>query len=135
MATERDVAASMANRVLETFRRDGIIPPELIRYVQAATTRRSGTIPTSDEVERYCREWMNQKLEADAAARPRRVQHSDDRVDAAVDLLMAITPTSHPKEWAESVELVDWASQQGLLSKAQVAQLDALNNVYASKAG
>lgn len=66
MATERDVAASMEARVLEMFRRDGVIPPELIRHIQLATTRRSGHIPTTDEVERYCREWMNNKL-AEAA--------------------------------------------------------------------
>jgi hypothetical protein len=69
VASDRDVAASMEARVLETFRRDGVIPPGLIRHVQLATTRRNGHIPTSDEVERFCREWMEKKLAEDAAKR------------------------------------------------------------------
>lgn len=68
MKSERDVAASMEARVLEEFRRSGVVPPELTRHIQAACARRSGHIVTTDEVERYCREWMNAKLEAAARA-------------------------------------------------------------------
>lgn len=66
MATEREVAASMEARVLDEFRRTGALPAELVRHIQLASVRRSGHIPTTDEVERFTRDWLNARLEAKA---------------------------------------------------------------------
>lgn len=133
MATEREVAESMTARVLDTFRRDGIVPPELTRYVQAAAARRNGSIVTSTEVERYCREWMETKLAAEAEA-PRPVGgDTDETIAQAVDVLMCFSPRKQPKRWAEALAVVQQASREGRLTSAQAAQMDALNAVYAAK--
>lgn len=135
MASERDVAASMEARVLEEFRRSGVVPPGLTRHIQAAAARRSGSIVTADEVERYCREWMNAKLEAEAK-RPQPIQPGDDdKIERAITTLTGFSPTKRPKEWAEALACVQQASREGRLTRAQVAQLDALDAVYAAKAG
>lgn len=124
----------MEARVLESYRRDGIVPPELVRHIQSSAARRNGSIVTTEEVERYCRDWLNQKLAADAKREAARVVHSDDRIERAIDVLMSFSPKSRPKQWAESLALVQEASRQGRLTRAQVSQLDALDTVYASKA-
>lgn len=64
MATEREVAASLEARVIDEFRRSGVVPPELVRHIQLARAKRDGTIVTSAEVEQYTRDWLNAKLEA-----------------------------------------------------------------------
>lgn len=135
MKSERDVAASMEARVLETFRRDGVIPPELIRHIQTATTRRSGHIPTSAEVERYTREWLERELAVQAAAPKPLAPGDDERIESAVATLTGFSPRKRPKEWAEALAVVQEASRAGRLTRAQAAQLDALDAVYAAQTG
>lgn len=62
MATGREVAASLEARVIEEFRRSGVVPPELLRHIQTATALRSGAIVTTEQVEAYTRDWLNRKL-------------------------------------------------------------------------
>lgn len=137
MASERDVAASLEARVLEEFRRSGFVPPELTRHIQAAAARRSGSIVTAEQVERYCREWMEAKLAADAKQAPqaRPGGDSDEKIEQAVATLTGFSPRKRPKEWAEALAVVQQASREGRLTRAQVAQIDALDAVYAAKAG
>jgi len=136
VASERDVAASMEARVLEEFRRSGVVPPGLTRHIQAAAARRTGSIVTEAEVERYCREWMESKLAADAEqAKPATKADSDEKIEQAVTVLCGFSPKKRPKEWADALATVQQASREGRLSRAQVAQIDALEAVYAAKAG
>lgn len=62
MATGREVAASLEARVIDEFRRTGIVPAELVRHIQLASVRRSGEIVTTEQVEAYTRDWLNTKL-------------------------------------------------------------------------
>ena len=126
----------MEVRVLEEFRRSGLVPPELVRHIQSAAARRNGHIVTADEVERYTREWLNAKLAADAAkAKPANRADSDEKVQQAIDTLMGFSPQKQPKRWAEALATVQQASRDGRLTRAQTAQLDALDAVYAAKVG
>lgn len=132
MASERDVAASMEARVLEEFRRSGIVPPELTRHIQAAAARRTGSIVTEAEVERYCREWMESKLAAEAKQpRPAGVD-SAEKVEQAIVTLTGFSPSKRPKEWADALAVVQEASRNGALTREQTARIDALEAAYAA---
>lgn len=52
----------MEARVIDEFRRTGIVPAELVRHIQLASVRRSGEIVTTEQVEAYTRDWLNTKL-------------------------------------------------------------------------
>lgn len=59
MATDREVAASLAQRVLDEFGRTGAIPAELVRHIQIVKARKDGTVVPAEDVERYVAEWIN----------------------------------------------------------------------------
>lgn len=121
--------------MLEEFRRSGAVPPGLTRHIQTAAARRAGHIVTEAEVERFTRDWLNARLEAEAQ-RSKPVQHADDdRVEQAIATLAGFSPRKRPKEWAEALACVQQASREGRLTPAQTAQIDALDAVYAAKAG
>lgn len=133
MSSERQRAAQLAQLIVDEHRRSGILPPVLVREIQAAHVRRTGDILPAEQVEREARAYA-ERICAEVDAQ-RRVVHGDDSVERAVDTLMTCTPTAKPAEWAEAVEIVEQAWRDGRLSRAQVAELDALNTVYGAKAG
>lgn len=60
---QREVAERTARRVLDAFAKSSALPGPLVRKIQAAHTRRTGHIPTYEEVEREVRAWVNEWLE------------------------------------------------------------------------
>lgn len=121
--------------MLEEFRRSGAVPPGLTRHIQAAAARRNGSIVTTEQVERYCRDWLNAKLAEEAQRRSPVLHAEDDRIEQAIVTLSGFSPRKRPKEWAEALACVQQASREGRLTPAQTAQIDALDAVYAAKAG
>jgi len=117
---------------LEEFRRSGVVPPGLTRHIQAAAARRTGSIVTEAEVERYCREWMESKLAAEARQpRPCGVS-TEEKVEQAIVTLTGFSPAKRPKEWADALAVVQEASRNGTLTREQTARIDALEAAYAA---
>lgn len=129
--SDRERAAFVAQLIVDEFRRSGFVPAELVRDIQANHVRRTGDILPAEQVEREARAWAERICAEADANRP--VLHGDDSVDRAVDVLMTCTPTAKPAEWAESVAIVEQAWLEGRLSRAQVAELDALDAVLVAK--
>lgn len=67
MSQPREVAASMTQRVVDEFQRSGIVPPELVRHIQASAWSRGSTV-TATQVEQYAREWIETQLAANEKA-------------------------------------------------------------------
>jgi hypothetical protein len=129
VATGRDRAASLAQRITDEFRRSGILPPELVRELQARHARRTGEIVTYDEVAKAARLYAEEicaRADALVPTTPKRQME----IDQAVEILMSFTPTSKPARWAEALAIVEQAWKEGRLSPAQTVQLDALNALY-----
>lgn len=131
MTRERDTAASMEARVVEEFRRTGIVPAGLLTLIQASAWKR-GSAVTLDEVERFAREWCNGHL-ATHERRARPVPKSEPDVERALDVLTGFSPRQRPEAWSEAIAVVQLASRDGRLTAAQTAQLDTLDAIYASK--
>jgi len=125
--SDRERAAFVAQLIVDEFRRSGFVPAELVRDIQANHVRRTGDILPAEQVEREARVWAERICAQVVAERP--VLHGDDSIDRAVDTLMTCTPTAKPREWAESVAIVEQAWKEGRLSAKQVAELDALDTV------
>lgn len=129
MATPpRDVAESVARRVTDEFRRSGVVPSELVRHIQASAWGRGKPV-TRDVVERYAREWINARLEAEDR-KPQMVRHVEDEVEKAIELLATSNPKADVEGWSRAVATVQAAWQAGELTAAQRHQLDVLNSRY-----
>ena len=129
MPSDRERAASLTHTITDEFRRSGLLPPELVRDIQAAHARRTGGILMTDQVEGMVREYVERLLTKVDAERP--IVHGDDSIDQAIDVLMCFSPKKKAKEWAEAVAVIERAWRDGALSPAQIAQLDTLNENYA----
>jgi hypothetical protein len=57
----REVAESLTQRVVDEFQRSGIVPPELVRHIQASAWSRGSTV-TAAQVEEYTRKWVEELL-------------------------------------------------------------------------
>lgn len=128
MATGREVAAAVTQRVEDEFRRTGLIAPELVRHIQASAWKRGSAVSTED-VERATREWIETRLQR-LASRAKPDKHADDKVERAIDLLFTSSPTSDPHGWAQAVATVEHAWEAGELTRRQQRQLDDLNARY-----
>lgn len=133
MTQPREVSESVTKRVVDEFRRTGIVPPELVRHIQASAWKRGSTV-TRDQVERYAREWVNSRLEAEDRKEVT-VRHVDDAVERCIETLATSSPTQDPAGWATAVARVEAAWRAGELTAGQMKQLDVINERYDQKAG
>lgn len=60
--SEREQAERVTRRVLEAFQTSGALPGPLVRRIQASHVRRTGHIPTTEQVEREVRAWAGEWL-------------------------------------------------------------------------
>lgn len=126
--TDRERAAHIAQLIVDEFRRSGFVPAELVREIQASHVRRTGGILPAEVVESEARAWA-ERICAEVDGQRLPAERGDDSIDRAVDTLKTCTPTAKPKEWADSVAIVEQAWKEGRLSAKQIAELDALDTV------
>lgn len=73
MLSQREQSQRTIRRVLEEYQSSGALPGPFVRFIQASSFKRSGRLPTYDEVERYVEEWVPKWLaEIDEGADPSR---------------------------------------------------------------